>query len=302
MFDFAKPDWAVEGKNWPLRDWSRFCDAGGMRWHVQTGGAGPVCLLLHGTGASTHSWRGLAPLLAAHFTVVAPDLPGHGFTATPRGVGLSLGVMARLVGRLVAHLEVEPALVVGHSAGAAIGLRMAIDRSIVPAGIVGLNAALRPYRGAAGPLFSMMAKALFVNPLAPRIFSASARDPRRVAKLLASTGSPLDAEGVAYYQRLLTCPGHVAGALSMMAGWDLAGLQDDFPRLKPEVLLVATVGDRAVPPAGAFEAARRIPDARVVTLPRLGHLAHEEDARAIASVIERFAGEIGVRVPEAASA
>ena len=57
--------------------------AGGLRWHVQVAGDGPVLLLLHGTGAATHSWRDLLPLLAERFTVVAPDLPGHGRSDGP---------------------------------------------------------------------------------------------------------------------------------------------------------------------------------------------------------------------------
>ena len=53
-------------------------------------GQGPVVLLIHGTGAASHSWRGLAPLLASDFTLIAPDLPGHGFTQTPLAHRLSL--------------------------------------------------------------------------------------------------------------------------------------------------------------------------------------------------------------------
>ena len=72
--------WDHDGLGWPNRDKSQFVDAGGLRWHVQTAGNGPVMLLIHGTAAATHSWGGLLPLLAARYTVVAPDLPGHGFT------------------------------------------------------------------------------------------------------------------------------------------------------------------------------------------------------------------------------
>jgi len=85
------PSWELDGQDWPNRDCSRFMTAAGLRWHVQCAGTGPVCLLLHGTGASTHSFRDLLPQLAQTFTVVAPDLPGHGFTERPRDLaGLSL--------------------------------------------------------------------------------------------------------------------------------------------------------------------------------------------------------------------
>ena len=95
-------EWDHEGLGWPHRDASRFVRAGGLLWHVQVMGEGPVILLLHGTGASTHSWRALMPLLARHFTVVAPDLPGHGFTGTPPSGGFALpAVAAGVAGALV---------------------------------------------------------------------------------------------------------------------------------------------------------------------------------------------------------
>ncbi len=90
-----KPAWDREGQTWPNRHASRFVRAGGLRWHVQVMGAGPTLLLLHGAGAATHSYRDLAPLLAQDFTVICPDLPGHGFTETPPAAGLSLPGMVR---------------------------------------------------------------------------------------------------------------------------------------------------------------------------------------------------------------
>ncbi len=118
------PRWDVEGRDWPNRAASRFVEAAGYRWHVQVMGQGPVMLMLHGSGAATHSWAGLAPLLAKHFTLVAPDLPGHGFTAMPPGFRLGLPDMARDVRVLLKALDLTPAYVVAHSAGAAVAIRM----------------------------------------------------------------------------------------------------------------------------------------------------------------------------------
>jgi magnesium chelatase accessory protein len=100
------PVWERDGRDWPNREASRFVEAGGLRWHVQRMGGGPVALLVHGTGAATHSWRDFAPLLARKgFAVVAPDLPGHGFTGTPAAPeGLSLPGMADGLAALLATL------------------------------------------------------------------------------------------------------------------------------------------------------------------------------------------------------
>ncbi|WP_420391932.1 alpha/beta fold hydrolase BchO [Acuticoccus sp.] len=295
MMGLRHPDFAREGRDWPLREWSTFRQAGGLRWHVQVGGSGPVCLLVHGTGAATHSWRHLAPRLASRFTVVAMDLPGHGFTGTPRGRRVTLDAMARLIDGLLVALNVRPALVVGHSAGAAIALAMALAGRVAPAGIVSLNGALEPFGGPAGPLFSLMAKALFANPLVPRLTARAAQDRARVVRLIENTGSRLDAEGIALYQALFAAPAHVAGAIAMMASWDLKHLVRELPRLKAALLLVAAEGDTAVPPSASLAVERLVPGARRLTVEGLGHLAHEEDAERIARHIVEFALSLGGR-------
>ena len=97
----GRPDWTQDGKDWPNRAASRFYSAGGITWHVQITGQGPVLLLVHGTGAATHSWRDLLPPLRQNFTVIAPDLPGHGFTSQPDKAGMTLPGMARGIAGLL---------------------------------------------------------------------------------------------------------------------------------------------------------------------------------------------------------
>lgn len=154
MSVYALPNWELDGRDWPNRASSEFVSAGGLRWHVQRMGQGPVLLMLHGTGAATHSWRDFAPILAEHFTLIAPDLPGHGFTSAPPYERMSLPGMAGLIGSLVETLGVQPDLVLGHSAGAAILIRARLEGRIAPRGLISLNGALLPWRGLPGRLFS----------------------------------------------------------------------------------------------------------------------------------------------------
>lgn len=286
------PRWAVEGRDWPNAEHSQFIDTGRVRWHVQQLGSGPTMLLLHGTGAATHSWRALAPLLAEHFTVIAPDLPGHGFTrGRPLG-GMTMTAMARGVAELQVALRASYDIIVGHSAGAAIAARMTLDGLAEPRAIVGLDAALLPFPGLAAKLFPAMAKLLFINPLAPRIFARLARSNDETARFLKrSTGSQIDGAGIAQYQRLLSTTGHVAGALTMMADWDLATLQRDLPRLQTPLLLVHGADDAAIPLTSAQRAADLVADGRVIPLAGLGHLAHEERPAEVAAIIRQFAEE-----------
>ena len=288
-------DFERDGQAWPNRDASRFVRAAGIDWHVQDiGDAGlPVLVLLHGTGAATHSWRGLVPLLAPHFRLVALDLPGHGFTQKPPKALLELPGMAAGVCELLRELGVDPMLVAGHSAGAAVMIRMAPDSRLHPKGLVSLNGALTPYGGDAAKLLSPIAKLLFLNPLMPRLFAWRAGDRASVERLIRNTGSTVDAEGVENYRTLVASPDHVAAALGMMANWDLAPLSRDMPMLDVPLLLVAATGDKAIKSEDAFKVREKAPHAKVEIMRGLGHLAHEEAPEAVAALILAFAREVG---------
>ncbi len=293
-------DWAREGADWPHRECSEFISCDGLRWHVQrfactTPCASPParCLLIHGTGSSTHSWRDVAPLLQPDFEVLAIDLPGHAFTSLPsEGIGslqLSLPGMATALARLLSAQGYSPQLVVGHSAGAAIGARMVIDGALVPQLLVSLNGALLPLGGLAGRLFSPAARLMAVLPGVPRLFAWSASDAAVLQRLLESTGSTLDARGRELYARLAANPGHAEGALGMMAGWNLPAFERDLPRLRAPLALIVGSQDATVPPADADRVMARLASGvpvQKIVLEGLGHLAHEEQPlRAVQAVM-----------------
>jgi magnesium chelatase accessory protein len=255
-------------------------------------GSGPAMLILHGTGAATHSFRDIAPLLARDFHLLAPDLPGHGFTDMPANSGLSLPGMARLADGLLKQVGFQTEIAVGHSAGAAILIEMALSGMIRPKVIVGVNAALLPIRGAA--LFSPLAKLLFLNPLAPRLFAWRALSHDATRRVLEGTGSRIEPHGIELYQRLFRSPGHVAATLGMMANWDLDGLQRRIGGLGVPLVLVTAANDRAVTPRDALVTAARARAARIVALSTGGHLVHEEQPAQVAALILAAAEENGV--------
>jgi magnesium chelatase accessory protein len=286
IFDTEQLDWEREASTWPHHETSRFVMADRVRFHVQVAGRGPVCLLLHGTGASTHSWRNVMPLLKQHFTVVMPDLPGHGFTSMPALEHVSLGGFAGLIASLLRELDLSPELVVGHSAGAAIGAEMAMRSQVEPRGIVSFNGAFVPMGGSGNQFFSPLAKMLSLNPLMPRLFAWRAASRKVVEGLIKGTGSQLDEAGLDLYQRLMTSPAHCSAALQMMARWDLHDMVDRMAAgLHCPVLLVAAAGDLAIPPADATALAARLPLAQLQVLADAGHLAHEEQPDQAAEII-----------------
>ncbi len=279
------PVWERDGRDWPNREASRFLQAAGLRWHVQVMGQGPVLLLAHGTAAATHSWRARAPLLATRVTVVAPDLPGHGFTTAPAAGALTLPGMASALAQLMDAMGLRPSLVAGHSAGAAILLRMCLDGRIAPRAVVSLNGALMPFGRSQSDFFSRMARLLAGLPFIPSIFAWRAQNQAVAERLLRDTGSAIDARGVELYARMFRHTGHLRSALHMMANWDLHALLRDLPRLAPSLVLVVGTGDRAVRPSDAERLRQFLPAARILRLPGLGHLAHEERPQQVADLM-----------------
>jgi magnesium chelatase accessory protein len=287
------PDWDSAGADWPNREASFFEEIGPVRWHVQRAGRGPVLLLLHGTGAATHSWRDLLPLLAEHFDVIAPDLPGHGFTRIASRQQCSLPAMAGAITGLVQHLGAKPDVVVGHSAGAAIALQALLFDGLKPARVIGLNPALKPFRGLAGAIFPPLAKMLALNPFVPWAFSSLAGGPSSVKNLIDGTGSKIDERGLAFYQRLIARSDHVDGALAMMALWSLDAMLEALPGIDVPVDLIVGEGDRTIPPEEALEIAARNPGITAHRIVSLGHLMHEEEPQRFADLIRKLAMKAG---------
>ena len=85
-------------------------------------GSGPNLVLIHGMINSSRHWRGVAERLADSYRVIAPDLIGHGDSATPRG-DYSLGAHAASIRDLLATIGVERATIVGHSLGGGVAMQ-----------------------------------------------------------------------------------------------------------------------------------------------------------------------------------
>ncbi len=276
--------WDDEKATWPHSKASRFVLAAGLRWHVQQMGEGPVLLLVHGTGASTHSWRDILPLLAHHYSVIAVDLPGHGFTDPANGATGSIAGMSESLAALLEAMGVNPSYCVGHSAGAVVLCKMALDKRIAPRVIIGLNGAFLPLRGAAGLLFSPMARLLTHAAFLPRLI-ARRTSTADVARLIAGTGSTLNAEGIDLYARLVRNPRHLAGAITMMGNWDLYAFERELPRLPVPLELIVADHDLTIPPRQALDVQQRVRNTAIHRLAGLGHLAHEESPAQVAALL-----------------
>ncbi len=279
--------WNVEKSRWPNSNVSRFIETDAARWHVQRLGVGPKLLLLHGSGATTHSFDGLIANLKNEFEIIALDLPGHGFSSELKRLEPTLPNVARAISEVLEHEDFEPDLVIGHSAGAAIGVELIHRDLIAPKALVAINGAFYPFPGFAGSFFPAMAKLLFLNPFVPSLFSVAASK-SRVARLMESTGSTLTHEQIGYYERALASSAHIRGTLAMMANWQLETMREKLRRLHVPTQLIIGGNDGTIAPEASLDTEKSMQNCRRVVLAQYGHLVHEEAPEKVVDAVRDF--------------
>jgi magnesium chelatase accessory protein len=286
--------------DWPHREASRTVTVGPLGWHVQYhpaqgspgAAAKPTLLLLHGTGASAHSWAELIPTLHASAAILNPDLPGHGFTSGADRSSLTLRGMAQALHDLLLALRLQgPVVVVGHSAGAPLAIEWALNHCQGQAlpfhltQLVGLNPSLVPppplYTSMLGPMVAPIATS---GPVTHFLAGIAART-GMVKQLLQSTQSQVPESQRKHYQFLFARPSHVQGAMGFMAGADLPALLTRGPTLNVPTTFLIGKKDTWVREQPLKEViAAAFPAARVITWEG-GHLLHEEQPTHVAQLI-----------------
>lgn len=287
-------DWLRNGANWPNHEHSRFVICDETRWHLQQSGTGPQVLLLHGSGATTHSYADMFGLLARDHSVTAIDLPGQGFTSRLGGGAPTLERVASAVAKLLAKENINPHLIIGHSAGAAIAVQMVTDGLVAPDVLVSINGAFYPFSGLSGSILPMAAKLLFLNPFVPWLVAKSAGNTLRVERLIESTGSTISRESMTCYQKAIASSDHVEGTLAMMAHWELEPMAGRLAALELPVLQIVGLTDGTVPPSAARKTANILKHGSLVEFPGKGHLVHEEDPQAVVEAIRAFVNAVPV--------
>lgn len=242
-------------------------------------GTAPVLWLIHGIGDSSRTWEAVVPLLSERFTVVAPDLLGHGKSDKPRA-DYSIGGFANGMRDLMVVLGVDKATVVGHSLGGGVALQFAyqyperIERLVLVAS-GGLGAEIHPvFRAAALPGASMAIGLSARTPVKPFVLG--------VSRVLARLGllDANDVEEVGEVWKGLRDPATRAAFLrTLRAVVDVRGqavtCQDRlYLTAAIPTLLVWGQRDPVLPVAHARVAAKQLPGARLEVVPRAGHLPH----------------------------
>lgn len=244
--------------------------------------------MLHGTAGSSHSWHGVAPLLAEHGPVICVDLPGHHLTKPKGHVSFSLPDMTYMLLELIASEGWTVDTLIGHSAGAAIAVHLAQHLPRPPHAVISVAGALKPYGGFLAPLFTTSAKLIALAPGLAHIAAIRADNPKAVRRLVKQTGSTLDELGYACMRHLLKQPDHIKSVLRMMAAWDLSPLEASNQPFPFRYLAIEMTGDTTVPAGQSKHLLNSNPNAKLVRLRGLGHLGHEEAPERVAAEIIAF--------------
>lgn len=253
--------------------------AGRHRWFCLSAGSGPTALCLHGAGGSADSFRPLIEVLGKHYSMHAPDLPGHGSTKLGAPFRSGLEEMAEDISVFTEQLGLRPEIIIGHSAGAAVALEL--NKYVKPSANILINAALGEFEGIAGWAFPALARALAAAPFSGELLSRYIANERRLEGLLSATGSRISPDILARYKKLAADSEHIKGTLRMMAAWRLDALQARLHEIETPTLLIAATGDTTVPSRVSAEAAKSLPNGEYQEVEG-GHLVHEEAPTMIA--------------------
>ncbi|MPZ59790.1 MAG: alpha/beta fold hydrolase [Propionibacteriales bacterium] len=265
---------------------------GHRRAFVKTG-KGPPLLLLHGLGCDHTTWLPVIPRLARHFTVIAPDLLGHGRSDKPRA-DYSVGGYANGMRDLLTLLGIDRATVVGHSLGGGVAMQFAYqfpertERMLLvsPGGLGREVSSL--IRAITLPGADLALGLLTVPPLRPV--------GRAALRMLARTGNPRlrDADEVAeVYTHLADPAARTAIRQVVRAVVDWRGqiiTMTDRAYLTEYMPLCILWGDEdtVFPASHAATAARVAPAARIEVLPDTGHFPHKDHPEAFVRILRDF--------------
>lgn len=255
----------------------------------------PVVLLLHGFPTSSHMFRNLIPELAEHYRVLAPDLPGFGFTASPAPFEHTFAHMAEVIGAFTEELGVSRFAVYVFDYGAPVGFRMALAHpERITAWITQNGNAYEEGLGAGFGLIREYGKAPTAeNRAALRRILTPDSIREQYTDGVADT-SRVAPEGYTLDAALLARPGNDEIQLDYFLDYrtNLAlypAFQEYFRKHQPPLLAVWGQNDTIFVPAGAQAFKRDLPGAEV-RLYGTGHFALETHAREIGAVIRGFLG------------
>jgi pimeloyl-ACP methyl ester carboxylesterase len=270
---------------------ARFIDAEGVRVHVAQRGAGEDVLLIHGASSDMGVFEPtVVPLLQSRFRVTAYDRPGMGFTAARPPHAETLGVQAKVAAGVIDRLGLNRPIVIGHSYGGSVALRLALDHPGKVGGLVLIAAVAYDWPGGVswhlhwssnpviGTLFNQLLTRPFID-TAMRSGTLNAFAPSALpADYLVRAGVMRAARPSA-----MRANSHDVTALKR----EIIAQQARYSAIKIPVAILAGDGDTVVSSMiHSVKLAQILPNARIDVLQGVGHLPHEASPERFAKLVD----------------
>lgn len=275
------------------RDWGqqKTFDYNGIKINYYDAGQGPPLLLLHGFAACAYTWRFIGPPLAAEHRVITMDLKGHGLSDKPRDGRYALNDQAEIVAEFIRRQDLRDLVLIGESMGGAVSLftyfRLGEDN---PERIKKLVLIDSPGYQQKLPWFVWLSQFPGVSALAELV------SPRFAAAIVLRkcyyNVDKITAEQIDTYAYFGSLPGAseaVMETAKQIVPPDIEALTEKYRTVKVPVLLIWGEEDQVIPlKEVGRKFARDIPGAKLVVLPRCGHVPPEEEPLATRQAIENF--------------
>jgi len=262
----------------------------GHRVAYRLAGSGPPIILIHGITSSSENWKTVGPMLARDYTVLAPDLVGHGQSAKPRG-DYSMGAFASGIRDLTMALDIGPATVIGHSLGGGVAMQFsyqfperAVRLALIDSGGLGgtvhglLRAATLPGSELVLPLLAGK-RVLKAGQVAGRLLSQMGIQlGTDAAEMARGHASLTDAEARLAFVHTLRASIDPRG--QRVQATDRLYLAEELP-----TLILWGARDRIIPIGHGRRAHDMIPSSRLEVFESSGHFPHLDEPQRFAATL-----------------
>lgn len=278
-------------------DYSCLTEVDGLRVHYQEAGdaTAPPMVLIHGFAASNLVWsKVFLEFAAAGYRVIAPDLLGYGYSGKPRNLDYTIARQAEMVVSFLKQLEIDRAVFIGSSYGAAVAATIALDHpalveKLVMVGAVNNN---KPTR--------YLLMRLFSSPIIGDILSPLVVGSRRLLRLRMKRvydrhSWVLDERRVDARHLPLQTRGAHRAIIRTVRRWDAERVSREAHLLTQPTLLLWGDTDREVPLQDGERLHQEIPDSRLIVFRECGHLPHEEYPTEFTRVVLDFVESLARR-------
>jgi len=275
---------------------SWFTTIDGVRIHYQEAGDedAPPLILIHGFISSNLVWNEVfLPLAGAGFRVIAPDLPGYGYSDKPVDGEYTIAAQARAVLGLMDRLEIDRATIVGASYGGAVAALLALDspERVAKLVLVGAVSNDEPKQ----KLLLRLASVPLLGDLATPLFLGSRWILRkRTADVYRRLGLPIDERKLEARHHLLETANTHRAMIRTVRRWSANRISREASLIRQPTMLIWGEEDTHIPISEALRLRDAIPNSRLIVFRRCGHLPPTEYPEKFVEVVADFCKEFEV--------